>query len=338
MRLELRNIAKSYGGNQVLANLNAQCRKGEFLVILGPSGCGKTTLLNIVSGIVSPDSGNIFLGGNDITSLPPEKRGFGMVFQNYALFPNLRVVDNVMYGLKRSEWSRAKALDRAMALMEMAGIAPLANRFPSTLSGGQQQRVALARALAPEPNVLLLDEPLSSLDAKVRSSLALQLRELQRRTGVAAIMVTHDQSEAFSIADRIVILNRGGVEQAGTPREIYANPASLFIADFVGRMNILNIPSINNGRLTGIRYEDVNVTAPTEAALGTPYTWVARIERVCFMGQFVRLELLLNDFVTKIFADVISGIDGIDGYREQDLVAVRLPREKWRELDGGAGV
>ncbi|MDR0363366.1 MAG: ATP-binding cassette domain-containing protein [Planctomycetota bacterium] len=331
VQLELRNIAKSYGDNQVLADLDLRCRKGEFLVILGPSGCGKTTLLSIISGILSPDSGRVFSGGRDITSLPPEKRNFGMVFQSYALFPNLRVVDNILYGLKRSQWSKTAALDRALELMELTGISPLADRYPATLSGGQQQRVALARALAPKPEVLLLDEPLSSLDAKVRSSLALQLRELQRRTGVAAVMVTHDQGEAFSMADRIVLLNKGRVEQEGTPEQLYGKPASLFAADFVGRMNILSVSSINDGILTGIRYEDVQVSAPTEMTLGKPHTWVARIERVAFMGQFCRLELLLNDFSTRIFADVLFDKDK---YKEQSLVAISLPRDRWCHFSG----
>jgi len=334
VQLKIKNISKSYGDNQVLVDLNLECNKGEFLVILGPSGCGKTTLLNIVSGIVRPDSGRIVSNGLDITDLPPEKRNFGMVFQNYALFPNLRVIDNILYGLKHSRRDKGAALDRALELMDLTGITPLADRYPSTLSGGQQQRVALARALAPRPEALLLDEPLSSLDAKVRSSLALQLAELQRRTGVTAIMVTHDQSEAFSLADRVILLNDGKVEQVGSPEEIYSAPVSLFAADFIGHMNILSLSSINDGRLTGIRYEDVKVSSPTEMTLEKPHTWVARVERVSFMGQFRRLELLLNDCVTRIFADVLLS-DGL--YEDQSLVAVSLPREKWRSLSGGEG-
>lgn len=334
VQLEIRNIVKSYGGQQVLNGLSLVCGRGEFLVILGPSGCGKTTLLNIVSGIVRPDSGQIVSNGRDITSMPPEKRRFGMVFQNYALFPNLKVVDNIMYGLTRPRWNRTAALDRALELMEMTGIAPLADRYPATLSGGQQQRVALARALAPEPEALLLDEPLSSLDAKVRSSLAVQLRELQRRTGVAAVMVTHDQSEAFSLADRVALLNGGGVEQEGSPEQVYFNPASVFAADFIGHMNILSLPAVNDGRLVGIRFEDVRVAPPTEMTLDKPHSWVGRVERASFMGQFRRLELLLNDHVTRVYADVpLSAGD----FPEQSLVAVCLPRESWRILAGGSG-
>jgi iron(III) transport system ATP-binding protein len=333
VRLELRNIVKSYGDTRALSDCSLACGTGEFLVILGPSGCGKTTLLNIISGIVRPDSGRVLSNGRDITNLPPEKRTFGMVFQNYALFPNLRVVDNIVYGLRRSEWSRGAALDRALELMEMTGIAPLADRYPATLSGGQQQRVALCRALAPRPGILLLDEPLSSLDAKVRSSLARQLRDLQRRTGVTAVMVTHDQSEAFSLADRVALLNAGKVEQDDTPERLYTAPASLFAADFIGHMNILSLPSINNGRLTGIRYEDVRVMPPTEMTLEKPHTWVARVERISFMGQFRRLELLLNDCVTRVFADAHCADCACE---EQSLVAVSLPRECWRPLSGGA--
>ncbi len=334
VQLELRNIVKSYGDHRALSDLSLACGRGEFLVILGPSGCGKTTLLNIIAGIVRPDSGRILSRGRDITALPPEKRNFGMVFQNYALFPNLRVVDNIVYGLGRTGgWSRASALDRALELMEMTGISPLADRYPATLSGGQQQRVALCRALAPRPEILLLDEPLSSLDAKVRSSLARQLRELQRRTGVTAVMVTHDQGEAFSLADRVALLNGGRVEQDDTPERLYTAPASLFAADFIGHMNIVSLPSINNGRLTGIRYEDVNVLPPTEMTLEKPHTWVARVEGISFMGQFRRLELLLNDCVTRVFADVrFSDCD----FGEQSLVAVVLPRACWRPLAGGA--
>ena len=188
--------------------------------------------------------------------------------------------------------------------------------------------------MAPRPEILLLDEPLSSLDAKVRSSLAQQLRELQRRTGVTAVMVTHDQSEAFSMADRVVLLNAGRVEQEGTPEQIYLAPASLFAADFIGHMNIVSLPSINHGLLTGIRYEDVRVTPPTEMTLEKPHTWVARVERISFMGQFRRLELLLNDCVTRVFADVHFSDCACE---EQSLVAVTLPRECWRPLAGGAG-
>ncbi len=332
-QLELRNIVKSYGEHRALSDLSLACGRGEFLVILGPSGCGKTTLLNIVSGIVRPDSGRVLSRGRDITGLPPEKRNIGMVFQNYALFPNLRVVDNIVYGLGRAEWSRASALDRALELMEMTGIAPLADRYPSTLSGGQQQRVALCRALAPRPEILLLDEPLSSLDAKVRSSLARQLRELQRRTGVTAVMVTHDQGEAFSLADRVALLNGGEVEQIDTPEQLYTAPASLFAADFIGHMNIVSLPAVNGGLLTGIRYEDVRVMPPTEMTLAKPHTWVARVEGISFMGQFRRLELLLNDCVTRVFADVhFADCD----CAEQSLVAITLPRECWRPLNGGA--
>lgn len=333
MRIRLDNIHKAYGDNQVLADLSLACGEGEFLVILGPSGCGKTTLLNIISGIVRPDAGRVLSGGRDITRLPPEKRRFGMVFQNYALFPNLRVVDNILYGLPHSRRDKGRALERAVELMDLTGIAPLADRYPSTLSGGQQQRVALARALAPSPDALLLDEPLSSLDAKVRSSLAVQLRELQRRTGVTAVMVTHDQSEAFSLADRVILLNKGKVEQAGTPEEIYLNPASLFAADFIGHMNILSLSAINDSRLTGIRYEDVKVVPPTESVLEKPHTWVGRVERASFMGHFRRLELLLNDGVTRVFADLPLAEST---FAEQSLVAVSLPREHWRLLIGGA--
>lgn len=334
-QLELQRVAKSYGDHRVLDDLDLVCGAGEFLVILGPSGCGKTTLLNIVAGIAAPDSGRVWSGGRDITALPPERRRFGMVFQHYALFPNLRVLDNILYGLPRGRRHRAEALDRAMELMDLTGLAPLADRYPSTLSGGQQQRVALARALAPRPDLLLLDEPLSSLDAKVRGSLATQLRELQRRTGVAAVMVTHDQHEAFAMADRIVLLNRGRVEQVDTPEGLYRRPASLFVADFIGRMNVLNLDAINDGRPTGIRYEDVVVRPPTEMTLDKPFTWVARVERANFMGSFRRLELLLNDFTTRVYADV-SPEDGDGNFAEQSLVAVGFPRERWCALAGGA--
>lgn len=330
MSLELHAVTKSFGDHRVIDQLTLAFGKGEFSVVLGPSGCGKTTLLNLISGILRADSGRIVSGGRDITSLAPEKRNFGMVFQNYALFPNLRVIDNVAYGLQKPAWDKKAALERAVAMLEMAGIAPLADRYPATLSGGQQQRVALARALAPRPEVLLLDEPLSSLDAKVRTGLARNLRHLQRLTGVTAVMVTHDQSEAFSMADRVVLLNRGRVEQAGRPEEVYKNPATAFAADFVGHMNLIAMPAVADGKLTGVRYEDVVVQSPTEMTLEQPYTWVARVESISFMGQFRRLELLLNDYATRLFADVGSDLE----VAEQGLVAVSLPRDCWRPLEG----
>ncbi len=238
--LKLEGIHKQFGSFTALKGVDLTIDKGEFVCFLGPSGCGKTTLLRIVAGLEAQSGGRIEQGGRDIGRLPPAQRDYGIVFQSYALFPNLNVADNVAYGLVNRKVGRAEVRARVGELVKLVGLPGSEEKFPAQLSGGQQQRIALARALATSPGLLLLDEPLSALDAIVRVHLRREIRSLQRKLGVTTIMVTHDQEEALSVADRIVVMNQGTVEQVGTPLEVYREPASPFVADFVGRVNVLD--------------------------------------------------------------------------------------------------
>ena len=327
--LTISNLSACHGNVPVLHDISLEVRKGEFISILGPSGCGKTTLLMGLAGITPPSKGSISLGGVDITTCPPERRNFGVVFQNYALFPNLTVEKNISYGLHGAAWTKTRCAERVQNVLDITGLAGFVNRFPHELSGGQQQRVALARALAPEPKLLLLDEPLSALDAQVRVTLGEELRRIQRTCSITTILVTHDQQEALSLADRVVLMCQGGIEQVGSPYELYENPATKFVATFVGSMNVLSMPAILGGRPVGVRYEHVQIHMPSEQLLEQPFTWVGRIERLRIMGSFIRLELLLNDFITRIQADIPkSGSDELE-LHEQNLVAVSLPQERW---------
>ncbi len=237
--LALRGIHKRFGAFTALQSIDLNIRKGEFVCFLGPSGCGKTTLLRIIAGLETQTSGSIVQGGFDISTAPPAERDYGIMFQSYALFPNLTVAQNVGYGLVNGRQSRARTAARVDELLYLVGLVASAGKYPAQMSGGQQQRVALARALATSPGLLLLDEPLSALDATVRGHLRSELRALQRRLGVTTIMVTHDQEEALSVADRIVVMNHGVIEQVGTPLQVYREPASPFVADFVGKVNRL---------------------------------------------------------------------------------------------------
>jgi iron(III) transport system ATP-binding protein len=237
--LNLIGIHKSFGAFAALKDVSLQIRKGEFVCFLGPSGCGKTTLLRIIAGLEPQTRGQVFMAGKDISLEPPANRDYGIVFQSYALFPNLTVADNVAYGLVNRRAGKAAIAQRVAELVKLVGLPGSESKYPTQLSGGQQQRIALARALATQPGLLLLDEPLSALDALERVRLRGEIRALQQTLGVTTIMVTHDQEEALSVADRIVVMNHGVIEQVGTPMEIYREPASPFVADFVGKVNVL---------------------------------------------------------------------------------------------------
>jgi len=239
-QLDLNSLSKRYGDFYAARDVSLQVADGEFLVLLGPSGCGKTTTLRMVAGFIEPTAGHVRLGGNDVTFLPPWKRNAGMVFQSYALFPHLTVAQNVAFGLEMRKLLRIeidRRVEEALALVRLSGFGA---RLPRHLSGGQQQRVALARALAIRPDVLLLDEPLSNLDAKLRQEVRVEIRELQRQLGLTAVMVTHDQEEALTMADRLVVMNEGSVRQVGTQRDLYERPADRFVAGFVGRSTFLD--------------------------------------------------------------------------------------------------
>src|SRR5690606_10106071 len=238
--LELRDLQKDFGSVRVVRDFNLSVQPGEFVSFLGPSGCGKTTVLRMVAGFEEPTAGTISIGGTDVTRLRPNQRDIGMVFQAYALFPNMTVAQNIGFGLKVAGAPRADIDRRVGEMLALIKLQEFRDRYPYQLSGGQQQRVALARALAPRPKLLLLDEPLSALDAKVRVSLREEIRQIQRELGITTVFVTHDQEEALSISDRIVVMNGGHAEQIGPPSEIYNRPATRFVASFVGTLNMID--------------------------------------------------------------------------------------------------
>ena len=247
--LRLEGIRKEFGSFTALRDIRLDVSQGEFVCFLGPSGCGKTTLLRIIAGLEAQTAGTILQAGRDISALPPAQRDYGIVFQSYALFPNLTVADNVAYGLVNRRAARAAIAARVAELLQLVGLPDAGDKFPAQLSGGQQQRIALARALATSPGLLLLDEPRSALDAIVRVHLRQEIRALQVRLGVTTIMVTHDQEEALSMADRIVVMNHGVIDQVGTPMQVYREPATPFVADFVGKVNMLSGSVEAPGRL-----------------------------------------------------------------------------------------
>jgi len=239
VQISVHDITKRFGKNEVVGRSSFAIGEGELFTLLGPSGCGKTTLLRLIAGFYTPDEGEIRFDGARVNEVPPHERGIGMVFQNYALWPHMTVFDNVAYGLKLREVGRAEIGERVAAVLEKVRLAGLGARYPGQLSGGQQQRVALARALVLNPKILLLDEPLSNLDAKVRIQVRAEIRKLQKELGITTVYVTHDQEEALTLSDRIVVFNQGRVFQIGPPKELYERPRNRFVADFIGINNLL---------------------------------------------------------------------------------------------------
>jgi iron(III) transport system ATP-binding protein len=311
----LAGIVKRFGQFVALKGITLSVDPGELVCFLGPSGCGKTTLLRIIAGLERQNAGVVTMAGRDVSALPPSHRNYGIVFQSYALFPNLTVARNVAYGLETRRRPRAGIDRRVDELLALVGLADHRHKYPAQLSGGEQQRVALARALAPSPALLLLDEPLSALDARVRQSLRYEIRALQRRLGITTIMVTHDQEEALAMADRIVVMNHGVVDQVGSPREVYTRPASPFVARFVGHMNFIRAsagdrPGWARLRTVEIRHlpgEPVPPGTPVMLAIrpeeivvdpaghGVGNRIVARVCRIQFLGAFTRLSVALDD-------------------------------------------
>ena len=354
-------IGKSYGGTRVLHDVSFGAARGEFLSVLGPSGCGKTTALRVIAGLERQDAGRVRIGGADVSALPVSRRGVGIVFQSYALFPNLTAASNVAYGLENGSGMRRREVNRRVEeLLDLVGLRGLGGKFPAQLSGGQQQRVALARAMAPSPRILLLDEPLSALDAQVRVRLRGEIRALQQRLRVTTVMVTHDQEEALTMADRILVMDRGRLVQQGTPDEIYHAPATPFVAGFIGSMNFLpgavrvdagawqiggvvlavsgggNAVSPGERGVLAIRPENVLLgveEADGEGGLaGRPAANClrARVRTLEFRGAFFRVGLaLLTSPVTTldVEADVPAERLRGAGLAPDDMVPVHLPAE-----------
>ncbi len=276
--LSLRNIRKSYGGTRAVDTVSLDFAPGGLTALLGPSGCGKTTLLRMIAGLEEPSGGTIALGGRDITRLPAHRRRFGMVFQSFALFPHLNVRDNVCYALTIAGTPRGQAVARAAELLDLVQLSAFAERRIGELSGGQRQRVAIARALAQEPEVFLLDEPMSALDAKLREDMQVELRLLQQRLGITTIVVTHDQREAMTMADEIVVMSQGRVEQAGPPRSIYHSPRNVFVADFIGKANFFD--GVAEAGKVRVGAATLAIDPPARFITGAPVRLACRPEKI----------------------------------------------------------
>jgi len=358
--LRIVNVTKTFGELVAVNDFSLDIQEGEFVCLLGPSGCGKTTLLRIIAGLEEQNAGELFQGGEDISRLPPHQRDFGIVFQSYALFPNLSATQNIAYGLETRKLPKKQIAGRVAELLKLMGLPDVGHKYPSQLSGGQQQRIALARALAPSPGLMLLDEPLSALDARVRVSLRLEIKHLQKQLGITTILVTHDQEEALVMADRIVVMNAGHIEQVGIPEQIYRSPATPFVADFVGVMNFLpglagpepdgvrcgsfklhcaephNLPADNKVSLA-VRPEDVRVG---DAATRGNNVVPGHIDEVEFLGSFYRLTIHLEGLEdARLVAEV-----SINRMRDLEIdvgstLPVRLPPDLMRiypsEMMGG---
>ena len=269
--VELRNVTKRFGDFTAVDRIDLTIRQGEFLTLLGPSGCGKTTLLRMISGFETPTEGSVWLAGADVTDVPPYRRDVNQVFQSYALFPHLNVQDNISFGLRMRKLAKAQIAERVQRVTELVSLGGMERRKPSELSGGQRQRVALARAIVCEPKVLLLDEPLSALDAKLRKAMQIELKRLQKKLGITFVFVTHDQEEALTMSDRIAVVNQGRIEQLGESAEIYHAPRTTFVCNFIGEANILEAKIIGSeGGYTRLRLSpDVEVRIPTDSEFAT---------------------------------------------------------------------
>lgn len=324
--LELNNVSKKFGATEAVSDFNLQVEKGELVSFLGPSGCGKTTTLRMVAGFEIPTSGRIIMDGKDITDMPANQRDVGMVFQSYALFPNMTVAGNIGFGLKIMKKPASEIEQRVREMLELINMPDYAHRYPYQLSGGQQQRVALARALALRPNVLLLDEPLSALDAKIRVSLRAEIRAIQRKLGITAIYVTHDQEEALSLSDRVVVMNAGKIEQVGTPFQIYNFPETNFVANFVGTLNTAHAEVIDPAKglisMDGIQFvsadEDLKARKKGEkvrlSIRPERFSFASEvkkdnildctIENITFLGSVVRIQVKIGN--TKFNMDTFN--------------------------------
>jgi putative spermidine/putrescine transport system ATP-binding protein len=355
--LELTGVQKRFGPTVAVEDFNLRAERGEFVSFLGPSGCGKTTTLRMIAGFERPTAGQILVDGTDITHRAPNQRNVGMVFQSYALFPNMNVADNVGFGLKVRRRPKDQIRKRVMELLELIHLPEKADRYPYQLSGGQQQRVALARALAIEPQVLLLDEPLSALDAKIRVILRNEIRAIQRQLGITTVYVTHDQEEALSLSDRVVVMSEGRIEQVGTPFEIYNFPQTAFVASFVGTLNSLvaTVVEPSTGRVSidgqELRVakpiadrkagETVTVSIRPEAlaigeASGTANQLLGTVAQVTFLGAIVRIRIRLGGETTLAFDTFNNPHLAVP--REGDALRVAFPQAACLVLQGAVVV
>ncbi|MFN7223016.1 MAG: ABC transporter ATP-binding protein [Paracoccaceae bacterium] len=329
------NVVKAFGQGaaavRALDDVSVEISTGEFFTLLGPSGCGKTTLLRLIAGFEMPTAGTILIDGADVTEMPPNRRPVNTVFQSYALFPHLTVAENVGFGLKMQGRPKAEVAATAERMLALVKLEALAGRKTSQLSGGQQQRVALARALAPQPKVLLLDEPLSALDLKLRKEMQVELKRLQTETGITFVFVTHDQEEALTMSDRIAVMSAGKIQQIGTPRDIYTRPVNRFVADFIGESNFLPVTPVAGGARLGtgevitvdgegavliVRPEHLRL-GPAGGVGGLP----ARVASVVYFGTDVHVNLTLADG-TAVIARVPSPVDDSPGYAVGQDVSV----------------
>jgi putative spermidine/putrescine transport system ATP-binding protein len=354
--LEISGLQKKFALSTAVEHFELDVERGEFVSFLGPSGCGKTTTLRMIAGFETPSAGAIRIEGMDITRRPPNRRNVGMVFQSYALFPNMTVAANVGFGLRVAKRPSAEIGSRVQEMLELIKLPALGNRYPYQLSGGQQQRVALARALAIQPKVLLLDEPLSALDAKIRVSLRNEIRAIQRKLGITTIYVTHDQEEALSLSDRIVVMRDGRVEQIGTPFEIYNFPRTGFVAAFVGTLSVLRGHVVDPGRgairidgqeiqaaqgLEGARVGDVRSVAlrpeivSLHAPAGDGNRMQGTVEDVNFLGSIVRIRVRFGDNAVSL--DTFNNPNARPPEHGQP-VTVSFPREAVLVLEGSAAV
>ncbi len=325
-QLSIRQLSKRFKTGDGVSDITLDVQPGEMVTLLGPSGCGKTTVLRSIGGFLEPDSGDILIRGQSVLKLPPEKRPTAMVFQSYNLWPHMTVYDNLAFGLHIRKHKKAHIQRAVTDALELVQLAPAARKYPSELSGGQQQRVALARALLLEPDVLLLDEPFSALDAKLRMEMREELRDIQMRTGMTMVFVTHDQEEALSISDRIVVMHAGQIEQLSTPQNIYDRPSSLFVASFIGRINLL--PAVSDGTrirlqslelepqpgqalLPGactiaIRPEDVYLTDEQHSLAGT-------IRQVMVLGHYAEVSVVCDEQIIKMFVPREQAVHLLNG-------------------------
>jgi len=351
--IELRGLRRTFGSVVALDSLDLDVHSGEFVSLLGPSGCGKTTALRIVAGFEWPDAGEVLVNGRDVLGQPANKRNMGMVFQAYSLFPNMTAQHNVEFGLRVRKESHEKRAKRARELLELVGLGTAMDRYPRQLSGGQQQRVALARSLAIEPSVLLLDEPLSALDAKVRVQLREEVRRVQLELGITTLYVTHDQEEALSISDRVAVMSDGRVEQFGTPAQIYNGPRTAFVANFVGTMNrlegtvvsredrvvrcgpvMLSVPDPTFNHRAGetvelfVRPEDISLELLSNGNKPAPGLFDGRVTSLTFLGPVTRVGLATD--LGPLLADVSSAV--ALGLAADTVVAVKLDSTALRSI------